>query len=95
MMRSSINNNNLSRGTTGLKFRLTLAAALVAAVTVSVSAQEGQIEEVEVFGIRSSLQNALEEKRDSTNLVEIIRAENIGKLPDQNLAEVLENITAG
>lgn len=93
MMRSSINNNNLSRGTTGLKFRLTLAAALVAAVTVSVSAQEGQIEEVEVFGIRSSLQNALEEKRDSTNLVEIIRAENIGKLPDQNLAEVLENIT--
>ncbi len=45
-----------------------------------------------VTGIRSSLQSALIEKRNADSLVEIIQAEDIGKLPDQNLAEVLENI---
>lgn len=46
-----------------------------------------------VSGIRGSLQNALNEKRRADNLIEVIQAEDIGKLPDQNLAEVLENIT--
>lgn len=46
-----------------------------------------------VSGIRQSLQSALEEKRRSDNIVEVIQAEDIGKLPDQNLAEVLENVT--
>ena len=46
-----------------------------------------------VSGIRSSLATALNEKRQSDNLVEVIQAEDIGKLPDQNLAEVLENVT--
>jgi len=50
-------------------------------------------EEIVITGIRASLQNALEEKRSANNLVEVIQAEDIGKLPDQNLAEVLENIT--
>lgn len=46
-----------------------------------------------VTGIRGSLMSALTEKRTSDNLVEVIQAEDIGKLPDQNLAEVLENVT--
>lgn len=46
-----------------------------------------------VSGIRESLASALEEKRSTDNIVEVIQAEDIGKLPDQNLAEVLENIT--
>ncbi|MEL7445735.1 MAG: TonB-dependent receptor [Pseudomonadota bacterium] len=46
-----------------------------------------------VTGIRSSLRDALNEKRNADSLVEVIQAEDIGKLPDQNLAEVLENIT--
>ncbi len=66
----------------------------------SVSAQEAQsaqktpeVEVIEVTGIRSSLTSALLEKRDANNLVEVIKAIDIGKLPDQNLAEVLENVT--
>ena len=51
------------------------------------------MEEVVVTGIRSSLSSALEDKRDAANLIEVILAEDIGKLPDQNLAEVLENVT--
>jgi outer membrane cobalamin receptor len=51
------------------------------------------LEEVVVTGIRSSLQSALSEKRASDGLIEVIVADDIGKLPDQNLAEVLENIS--
>jgi len=50
-------------------------------------------DEIVVTGIRASLENALVEKRQADSLVEVIFAEDIGKLPDQNLAEVLENIT--
>lgn len=59
----------------------------------SQAAQEQQVEVIAVTGIRSSLTNALAEKRSANNLVEVIQAEDIGKLPDQNLAEVLENVT--
>lgn len=52
-----------------------------------------KLEEIVVTGIRGSLASALAEKRESDNLVEVIQAEDIGKLPDQNLAEVLENVT--
>lgn len=45
-----------------------------------------------VEGIRQSLESALEQKRSTTNLIETIQAEDVGKLPDQNIAEVLENI---
>ena len=64
-------------------------------VTVSAPAAEGEARQdtVVVTGIRSSLASALSEKRAADNLIEVIQAEDIGKLPDQNLAEVLENIT--
>jgi iron complex outermembrane receptor protein len=52
-----------------------------------------QVDEIVVTGIRASLQSALSQKRNADNLVEVIEAEDIGKLPDQNLAEVLENVT--
>lgn len=65
---------------------------LVSALALPSHAQES-IDEVIVTGIKSSLLNALNEKRNSDNLIEVIQAEDIGKLPDQNLAEVLENVT--
>ncbi|MBL4871743.1 MAG: TonB-dependent receptor plug domain-containing protein, partial [Robiginitomaculum sp.] len=55
--------------------------------------QEVEVEQIIVTGIRGSLRSALLEKRSSNNLVEVIQSEAIGKLPDQNLAEVLENVT--
>ena len=50
------------------------------------------IEEVVVYSIRKSLESALAEKRNKSNLTEVINADDIGKLPDENVAEVLENI---
>ncbi|QDP02129.1 TonB-dependent receptor [Thalassotalea sp. PS06] len=86
-----------------MKFKLSpVSIALLSASTMTLSsmayAQEAEdnsedIEVIEVSGIRSSLTSALAEKRSADNLIEVIKAEDIGKLPDQNLAEVLENVT--
>lgn len=57
------------------------------------AAEDEMMEEVVAVGIRGSLQSAVDQKRDTDNLTEVIVAQDIGKLPDQNLAEVLENIT--
>jgi len=78
---------------------LTTTAMMIAAPAFAQSAETGQdeaatqVDEIVVTGIRASLQNALSQKRKADNLVEVIEAEDIGKLPDQNLAEVLENVT--
>ena len=73
-----------------------LLGASVSMLTMAPSAFAQDSDDGDVViatGIRQSLQNALIEKREAASLVEIIQAEDIGKLPDQNLAEVLENIT--
>ncbi|AXT37791.1 TonB-dependent receptor [Alteromonas sp. BL110] len=81
------------------KITLAVLSATTLSLTASVNAQETQqeqnedVEVIEVSGIRASLASAMNEKRFKNNLVEVIEAEDIGKLPDQNLAEVLENIT--
>ncbi|WP_064435510.1 TonB-dependent receptor [Pseudoalteromonas neustonica] len=77
---------------------VTLAILSATALNVA-SAQEAkqqsvdELEVIEVSGIRQSLTNALAQKRSAASLVEVIEAVDIGKLPDQNLAEVLENVT--
>ena len=72
------------------------ALIAVTALPLAAQAQSADTDNGDVViatGIRQSLANALIEKRSTTNLTEIIQSEDIGKLPDQNLAEVLENIT--
>lgn len=73
---------------------LSLSASLLAVASPAFAQAQGDeaIEEIVVTGIRGSLASALEQKRLSDNLVEVVIAEDIGKLPDQNLAEVLENV---
>src|SRR4051812_28067900 len=52
-----------------------------------------QLDEVVVTGIRGSLKQSMEIKRDATGVVDAISAEDIGKFPDSNLAESLQRIT--
>ena len=74
-------------------FTALLAGAISLAITPATMAQDEEvIEEIVTVGIRGSLQKAIDQKRNSDNLTEVIISEDIGKLPDQNLAEVLENI---
>jgi TonB-dependent receptor len=51
-----------------------------------------QLEEVIVTGYRGSLELALEAKRQSVNFTDSISAEDVGKLPDNNLAEALQRV---
>src|SRR5882757_5049360 len=51
------------------------------------------VQEVVVTGIRRSIQQSLDIKRDAINVVDSIVTEDLGKLPDQNVAESLQRIT--
>jgi len=82
--------------------RHALAVAIASAVSLygnSAIAQDSQenldalLEEVVVTGIRGSLQRALDVKRDAVGVVDAIAAEDIGKFPDQNVAESLQRIS--
>jgi TonB-dependent receptor len=48
--------------------------------------------DIVVKGFRSSLANALNIKRQTTGVVDVIKAEDIAAFPDQNLAESLQRI---
>jgi len=82
----------LRRSLFSRKLLFTILVCALAGLS-SLGFAQTEIEEVVVTGIRASLKSALAEKRNSDNLIEVVVAEDIGKLPDQNLAEVLENIT--
>lgn len=51
-----------------------------------------EIDEVVVTGIRASIQNSIAAKARSTSIVEVISAEDIGKLPDVSIAESLARL---
>jgi len=80
---------------------LTGAAAVLATVSSTAYAQTNNSfepavtpqDEVVVTGVRRSLKNAMDVKRQNSGVVDAISAEDIGKFPDTNLAESLQRIT--
>jgi TonB-dependent receptor len=54
--------------------------------------QSEELDEVVVTGLRGSLIQSMEIKRDAIGVVDAITAEDIGKFPDTNLAESLQRI---
>ncbi|MFT7724713.1 MAG: TonB-dependent receptor [Roseateles sp.] len=69
-----------------------LAAGLLAAPAWAQDAPAAQLETVTVTGIRASLESALNAKRQEKGIVDVIKAEDMGKFPDTNLAESLQRI---
>lgn len=70
-----------------------LAAALIAAPAwAQTPPSNQQLETVTVTGIRASLESALNAKRQEKGIVDVIKAEDMGKFPDTNLAESLQRI---
>ena len=51
-----------------------------------------EVEEIIVTGIRASIQNSIAAKARNTSIVEVITAEDIGKLPDVSIAESLARL---
>jgi iron complex outermembrane recepter protein len=50
------------------------------------------LDEIVVTGIRKSVEASLDAKRDSTELTEVVTAEDIGKMPDKNVADSLARL---
>lgn len=77
-----------------LGFMLLVASSGAAhAQTQPAEAKSGDtIDEVIVTGYRASLATAVEEKRESNQILESITAEDIGKLPDNSIAESLGRV---
>lgn len=74
-------------------------AAMLAGVATAAHAQtapaptnDAAVEEVVVTGIRQSLQSSVSMKKNTMEVVDSIRAEDIGKLPDPNVAETLTRV---
>ena len=63
-------------------------------ITEEEAAEEGSlIEEIIAVGIRGSLEAAADVKRNDSRIVDAVVAEDIGKLPDNNIAEALQRVT--
>ena len=94
-----IGNRNISRR--GLMAAASLyamgSAGMALAQDAPAPAPEAQATETDddiiiVSGFRASLENALVAKRDSNLIIESVTAEDIGKFPDQNIAESLQRL---
>jgi len=75
-----------------------LAAMAVMGITAPTLAQQsadsdGVFEEIVVTGIRKSLKESADIKRNARGVVDGIVAEDMGKFPDSNIAESLQRIT--
>jgi iron complex outermembrane receptor protein len=69
-----------------------VVAGLSGPVVGHAQATGGAMEEVVVTGIRYSLQQSIEAKRNATGVVDALTAEDVGKFPDKNLAEALQRV---
>lgn len=74
----------------GAAMRMHQAHAQEATAT---DADSDKLQEVVVTGLRRSLQESMDIKRDAIGVVDAITAEDIGKFPDSNLSESLQRIT--
>ncbi|MEL7491096.1 MAG: TonB-dependent receptor [Pseudomonadota bacterium] len=70
-----------------------LGTAAALAPFSAATAQDDEGDLIVVTGIRGSLQQSLDVKREADQVVDAISAEDVGKFPDTNLAEALQRIT--
>src|SRR3546814_7779809 len=88
---------NLRRNASAIALGLALTAWLPAAAMaqdadtapVEAAPAEG---EIIVTGIRGAINNSVQAKKANTSIVEVISAEDIGKLPDLSIAESLSRL---
>ena len=63
-----------------------------AAAPAAAASAADDVQRVEVTGIRASLQSAINVKRNAETHVDVISAEDIGKMPDKNVADSLARV---
>jgi len=81
----------MTGGALGVVMTLALAGG-AQAQTASQDEQATQVDEIVVTGIRRSIEASISAKARNTSIVEVISAEDIGKLPDVSIAESLARL---
>ncbi|MEW6372471.1 MAG: TonB-dependent receptor [Pseudomonadota bacterium] len=72
---------------------LTMGAALDARAQQAEGAGEGgEVQQVVVTGVRAALEQSLRQKRNADSVVEVVTAEDIGKMPDKNVADAIQRL---
>lgn len=74
-----------------------LSAAIVSCLAFSAHAQQAaptatDLDTVQVTGIRGSMEKSLDTKRDANARLEVVTAEDVGKLPAHNVADTLQRL---
>jgi len=72
---------------------MALAKHALADAQEATNTQGEEVETVLVTGIRASLAESLEVKRESQTVVDVITSEDVGKFPDKNVAEALQRVS--
>lgn len=63
------------------------------ATTIEVANKTGEIEVIEVRGMRGTMTRSLNEKKNTTAIVDAIAAADFGDLPGLSLSDVIENVS--
>ncbi len=91
--------SNHTRTALSLALAVALSPVLAHAQSTTSTTATGQtgtaatsLDTVQVTGIRRGIENAISVKQDATSVVEVISAEDIGKLPDVSIAESLARL---
>ncbi|WP_326913833.1 TonB-dependent receptor [Sphingopyxis chilensis] len=71
---------------------LLFAASAAQAQTAAPAADAAAESEIVVTGIRGSLREAIDAKRDLSVIADVVTAEDVGKFPDKNVAEALQRV---
>ena len=71
---------------------LSVAAAAQAQQTTTKPAAAPVLDAVTVTGIRASREKSLDAKRNADSLVDVVTAEDIGKMPDKNVADAIQRV---
>jgi iron complex outermembrane recepter protein len=58
----------------------------------SINTAPAELQEITVTGIRASLELSLAKKRDADSVMEVVSADDIGKLPDKNVADAVQRV---
>ena len=82
---------------TGLTPVSLAVAVMIAGIGLSAQAQQTEtapegVAVVTVSGVRAALEQSLKQKRNADSVVEVVTAEDIGKMPDRNVADAIQRL---
>src|SRR4051812_26471318 len=87
---------NRGEAITSMKFKRSMLAMCVMALTAPSFAQDApkkeEVEEVVVTGMKEALGSAQENKRNADTVIESITAKDLGAFPDKSVAEALQRV---